>query len=173
MRDRLRSILRGETGESGKATYLGLRSMVFSLDPDTLTFRSDAHVHGAWCSVIDFGQPKGAATLVCIADGTVSMYTSNGGGVIGAGEHASVWDAAIRLFNVADGAAPFLRISDEPPPVPGPGQVRLSVRTFDGTLSDELAEETLQRGRHVLSPFYGAAQDVLTEVRLSTESREA
>jgi hypothetical protein len=173
MRDRLRSIIRRDAGQSGKATYLGLRSMVFGVDPETLTFRPDAHVHGAWCAVVDFGQPNGTATLVCIADGTVSMYTSTGGGVIGAGEHGAVWDAAVRLLDVAGGAAAFLRVTDEPPPVPGPGAVRLSVRTFDGTLSNEVAEETLQRGRHALSPFYAAAQDVLTEVRLATETAGA
>jgi hypothetical protein len=143
--------------------------MVFAVDPQTLTFRSDAHVHGAWCCVIDFGQSSGTETLVCIADGTVSLYTSSGGGVLGAGGHDAVWDAAGRLLETAAGAVPYLRVVDEPPPLPAASRVRLSVRTFDGTLSDEVPEETLQRGRHLLSPFYAAAQDVLTEVRLTTE----
>jgi hypothetical protein len=170
MLDRLRSILRRGNGQ-GKATYLGLRSMVFAVDPDTLTFRPDAGVHGAWCTVIDFGRPDGTATLACIADGTVSLYTSTGGGVLNAGGHDAVWDAARRLLEAAGGAVPFLRPLDEPPPLPAASRVRLSVRTFDGLLTEEVAEEPLERGRHVLSPLYSAAQDVLTEVRLSTDER--
>ena len=73
MLDRLRSVLRRDTAAPGKETHLGLRSMAFAVDPETLTFRPDAHMHGAWCSVIDFGQPSGTATLVCLADGTVSL----------------------------------------------------------------------------------------------------
>jgi hypothetical protein len=170
MLDRLRSILRRDAGR-GREAYLGLRSMVFAVDPDTLTFRPDAHVHGAWCSVIDFGRPDGTATLACIADGTVSLYTSSGGGVLGAGGHDAVWDAAGRLLEAAGGAVQFLRVVDEPPPLPAASRVRLSVRTFDGLLSEEAAEEALERGRHVLSPLYAAAQDVLTEVRLSADDR--
>jgi hypothetical protein len=172
MLDRLRSLLRRDAGTAPeKSTYLGLRSMAFTIDPETLAFRPDAHVHGAWCAVVDFGQASGSATLVAIADGTVSLYTTTGGGVLGAGGHDAVWDASVRLLDVAGSAIPFLRVVNEPPVVPGPGNVRLTVRTFDGMLSDEAAEATLQRGRHVLSPLYAAAQDVLTEVRLSTEVR--
>jgi hypothetical protein len=146
--------------------------MVFAIDPETLDFRPDAHIHGAWCAVVDFGLASGGATLVAIADGTVSLYTSTGGGVLGAGAHDAVWNTAVRLLENAGGAIPFMRIADEPPAVPASGTVRLTVRTFDGTLSEAVAEATLQRGRHVLSPLYAAAQDLLTEVRLSTTERE-
>ena len=37
--------------------------------------------------------PEGAATLVSLADGTTSMYTSTGGGVIGGGAHDAVVQA--------------------------------------------------------------------------------
>src|SRR4029453_3037437 len=168
MLDRIRSILRRGDGR-GKATYLGLRSMVFTVDPDTLTFRPDAGVHGAWCAMIDFGRPTGAPPLVCIADGPVSLYTSSGRGVLGAGSHEAVWDAAQRFLEAAGGAVPFLRRAAEPPPFPAAGRVRLSVRTFGGPLTGEAAEEALERGRHILSPLYAAAQDVLTEIRLSTD----
>jgi hypothetical protein len=173
MLDRLRSILRRDaTAASRESTYLGLRSMVLAIDPETLVFRPDARIHGAWCTVVDFGQASGSATLVAIADGTVSLYTSTGGGVLGAGAHDAVWNTATRLLENAGGAIPFMRIADGPPSVPGSGDVRLTVRTFDGTLSEVVPEATLQRGRHVLSPLYAAAQDVLTEVRLSSAARD-
>jgi len=146
--------------------------MVLAIDPETLAFRPDVHIHGAWCAVADFGLASGGATLVAIADGTVSLYSSPGGGVLGAGAHEAVWNTATRLLENAGGAIPFMRVADGPPGLPGSGNVRLTVRTFDGTLSEVVSEATLQRGRHVLSPLYAAAQDVLTEVRLSAGARE-
>ena len=173
MLDRFRSILRRDAGAaSGRSTYLSLRSMLFAIDPETLAFRPEAHVHGAWCCVVDMTGTGGTVTVVCVGDGTVSLYASKGGGVSGAGGHAAVWDAGIRLLEAAGGAIPHLRLVGDLPPIPAPGRVRLTVRTFDGDVSDEVDEATLRRGRHVLSPLYAAAQDVLIEVRLSGESRD-
>jgi hypothetical protein len=62
-------------------------------------------------------------------------------------------------------------IGEDPAP-PVVGHVAIHVRTFDATLSAELPEETLQRGRHELAPLYAAGQDLLTEVRLATEAAE-
>lgn len=170
MLDRLRSLFRPRGATASRAAKgASLRALAFTVDPDTLEFRPDAHVHGVWCAIVDMTGTGGTATLVCVGDGTVSLYTSKGGGAIGAGAHQAVWAAAVQLLDAAGGAIPFLRVVGEPPPTPGPGRVRLTVRTFDGMLTDEVEETALRRGRHVLSPLYAAAQDVLTEVRLSSE----
>jgi hypothetical protein len=172
MLDRLRGFMGRGDASQGKATYLGLRSMVFTLDPATVAVRPGSQVHGAWCAAVDFGLASGTATLVAIADGTVSMYASGGGGVIGAGSHEAVWAVAERFLETAAGAAPFMHVVADVPPTPADGHVRLSVRTFEGTLSEDVSEEAVQRGRHELAPFYAAGQDLVTEIRLSTEQRE-
>ena len=172
MLDRLRGFVSRGGGAERKTTYLGLRSMAFTIDPDTISFRPDSPVHGAWCAVMDFGLSSETATLVAIGDGTVSMYTSSGGGVIGAGSHEAVWVAATRFLEAAAGAAPLMHAASGVPPTPEPGHVRLSVRTFDRTLSEDVPEDAVQRGRHQLAPFYAAGQDLLTEVRLTTQQQQ-
>jgi hypothetical protein len=172
MIDRIRELFGRRSAEGGKATYLGLRTMVFEVDPETIDVSHETHRRPAWCALLEFGLDNGSATLLAIADGTVSFYTSSGSGVIGAGEHAAVRLAAERFLEEASDATVFLRPVGDIPGTPGPGHVGLHVRTFDATLSAELPEESLQRGRHELAPFYAAGQDLLTEVRLLSEAAE-
>jgi hypothetical protein len=172
MLNRLREFFSRRPGQSGRATYLGLRTMVFEVDPDSIDVSQESHLRPAWCALLEFGLEEGTATLLAIADGTVSFYTSSGSGVIGAGEHAAVRVAAERFLEEASDATVYLRPVGDIPNTPSPGHVGIHVRTFDATLSAELPEEVLQRGRHELAPFYAAGQDLLTEVRLLDEAAE-
>ena len=172
MLNRLREMFSRRSSEGGMATYLGLRTMVFEVHPDTIQVSRESHLRAAWCAMLEFGRPEGTATLLAIADGTVSLYTSGGGGVIGAGEHQAVRVAAERFLEEASDAAIFMRAVGEVPNTPAPGHVAIHVRTFDATLSAEMVEETLRRGRHELAPVYVAGQDLLTEVRLLSEEAE-
>jgi hypothetical protein len=172
MLDRLRGFVARNKPGGGKATYLGLRDMVFTVDPVTIEVSREGHVGPAWCALLEFGLTGGSATLLAIADGTVSFYTSTGSGVIGAGEHAAVRVAAERFLEEASNAAVFMRAIGDIPSTPAPGHVAIHVRTFGETLSAEMAEDILQRGRHELAPLYAAGQDLLTEVRLLSEADE-
>ena len=173
MLDRFRELFSRRSVGGGKATYLGLRTMVFEVDPATIQVSPGRHLRPAWCALLEFGLSQGTATLVAIADGTVSFYTSSGSGVIGAGEHEAVRAAADRFLEEASDASVFLRAVADVPNTPAPGNVGIHVRTFDATLSAELPEVTLQRGRHELAPYYAAGQDLLTEVRLLSEADES
>ena len=50
---------------------------------------------------MDTRYPEAVMTLVALADGTTSLYFSNGGGMIGGGEHPRVAAATRRLVDVA------------------------------------------------------------------------
>ena len=50
--------------------------------------------------VVDVRGEGGFATVVSLADGTTSMYTSTGGGMIGAGAHAAVAEATRHLLTL-------------------------------------------------------------------------
>ena len=43
-----------------------------------------------WLVVMETGVPGGSYTVVSLHDGTTSIYFSNGGGIIGAGQHPDV-----------------------------------------------------------------------------------
>src|SRR5260221_10600578 len=67
--------------------YSGLRNMIFSITPDSIGVKLKEPGE-VWGVVMETGYPKAVATLVALADGTVSLYFSNGGGLIGPGPQA-------------------------------------------------------------------------------------
>jgi hypothetical protein len=123
-----------------------------------------------WGVLMELGMERGAATLVALADGTTSLYLSTGGGVIGAGEHASVRAATLRLCDSAAGmagAVPAAHSFD----LPDHGRVRFYFLTTSGVRTAEAAESQLAEGKHSLSPLFRLGHDVIAEVRLKTPRR--
>jgi hypothetical protein len=151
----------------GIEVYDGLRSMALGIDPATITIPDGVPWTGAAMAAMEMGTADAVATIVAIADGSVSMYLSSGGGVIGAGEHAAVRAAADRFRSVAADSRGLLQRTEDFPP-PETGQVRFHVRTSDGSYSGGTAQAALGAGRHPLLPLFAAGQDLLTEIRLSS-----
>ena len=56
---------------------------------------------------------------------------------------------------------------------PFPGVDHVHGLTYDGQQADEADEDDLGYGRHPLSPLFHAAHEVLTELRLTDESRQS
>jgi hypothetical protein len=149
--------------------FRGLRSTALAVDPASIAIQDGESWSGAAMAAMEIGLPDATATIVAIADGTVSMYLSSGGGVIGAGAHAAVRGAAERFRTVVAESRGLMQRGDELP-LPDSGQVRFHARLADGPYSAAAAEAVLRTGRHPLSPLYAAGQDLLTEIRLSTPS---
>lgn len=123
-----------------------------------------------WGVVMETGYASGVATLVVFAEGTTSLYFSNGGGVVGAGRHEAVRRAGEALLSVVETHVQDLTQARDTS-LPEVGRVRLYVRTFKGTLGAEALEEDLGRGRHRLSSVFHAAHSVISAVRLSSAER--
>ena len=113
---------------------------------------------------METGYAEAVASLVCFADGTTSLYFSNGGGMIGAGEHAAVRTAATAFFAAAVPSLHELTIAAEHP-LPRIGQVRFYARANGGILTAESPEVELGKGSHRLSPLFFAAHGVITAIR--------
>jgi len=64
------ALRRSHGGKSPADVYTGLRQMILTKRP--------ANFSGFWGVVMDMGMPNGTATMIAVADGTVSMYTSTG-----------------------------------------------------------------------------------------------
>ena len=165
-KDRLQSALRGGRARPVEI-YAELRALPLSVDPATLQRPDGEPWSGALMAMMEIGLPTGTATFVAMADGTASMYTTSGGGVIGAGEHAAVRAAADRFRSTLAEARGDLQPSTEFPG-PLPGEVRFQLRTEDGGYTGAAAESALASGRHPLSEPYAAGQDLITEIRLAS-----
>ena len=166
--DRLKARLGRVIGRRERPdVYNDLRSMALAIDPGSIQIPEGESWSGAAMAAMEIGVAGGTATIVAIADGTVSMYVSTGGGVIGAGEHAAVRGAAERFRTVVAESRNLLQVSSELP-LPAPGLVRFHLRTVDAAYSASAPEALLRTSRHPLAPLYAAGQDLLTEIRLST-----
>jgi hypothetical protein len=142
----------------------GLREQVFSLPVhETGIVPGPGHTR-VWSVLMEIGYPKAVASLVTIADGTTSLYFSNGGGIIGAGQHEAVSKAASTFIAVADGNVnAFAPTTDHP--LPELGRVRFYLRTFDGLLSAEAGEEDLAKHRHRIWPLFVLGHAVISALR--------
>jgi hypothetical protein len=145
--------------------YTDLRRQVLGLTPDQLEEGirvGDAQVIAL---LMETGYPEAVATLVVVADGTSSLYFSNGGGLIGAGEHAAVADASRRLLLKGHEFLPQLT-SVTDPPLPAEGTTQFAVVTREGLRGAVAPEAELGQGEHPLSPLFYAGHDVITQIRL-------
>lgn len=121
--------------------------------------------------IMETGYPEAVVTLVALADGTASLYFSSGGGMIGLGQHERPAVAARSLISFADHNLKQLTPAADTP-MPRPGHTRFYVLTQRGTLTAEAEEMELGENRHVLSPLFYSAQELITEMRNVEESRK-
>jgi len=146
--------------------YEGLRNQVLNLSTDQL---GDAFAEVPILALLmETGYPEAVATLAGVVDGTSSLYFSNGGGVIGAGTHAAVADANKRWLETGATYLPQLSATSHAP-LPGEGMTQFVAVTPQELRAAAAREDDLGEGRHRLTPLFYAAQDVITQIRLSQE----
>jgi hypothetical protein len=146
--------------------YLGLRGQLLSSAPASFGLGPTADLPHVWAVLMDLAVREHHATVVGVADGTTSLYTSVGGGMLGAGELPAVREAASRLLHVAE------RELDEVPhadaaPLPAPGHVAFVVLGHDGMRRVEVPERDAMTLPGVARELYMAAQAVVTQLRLA------
>ena len=146
--------------------YTKLRSQALGVTAKTLGVND--RVHGV---LMETGYPEAVVTLVAMADGAASLYFSNGGGIIGAGEHEGPKVAARSLIAfAAHNLKGFVPTAETP--LPTPGQTRFYILSDRGIFTAEASEVDLGENRHALSPLFYSAQELITEMRKVDESRE-
>ena len=147
-----------------KETMRGLREQALTRSASQLGLSplpDRAHVFGI---LMETGYAEGVASLVALAEGSTSLYFSNGGGIIGAGEHASVRRALPPFFAAAEAHLTSFTPATSTP-LPDQGRVRFYLRTFEGTLTAEADEQDLGHMKHDLSPVFHAGHAVIAAMR--------
>ena len=144
-----------------------LREQAFSVSATELGVVPGAGHQHVWAVFMDTGLGAAFVSLITIADGTTSLYFSNGGGVIGAGEHPAVRTASRRLIALVDECVTEFTTAEDHS-APAAGRVRFYARTFDGLHGFEASEDELGNGRHRHSKLFHAAHDVIAAIREST-----
>ena len=147
-----------------KALYSDLRNMVFNLNPKDIGLSKQSFGYPVWGVIMETGFAEGSFTLVVMADGTTSLYFSNGGGIIGGGEYETVRKASGYLLA---GAQHFYKKGNTATKYPSPsdGEVKFYFLTYDGVLVYSAPEEKLSIAEDELSSLFFAAHGVINELR--------
>jgi len=151
--------------------YLDLRSKALGVDPAAIGLAPSEELERVYGVVMDLGYPEGPATLLGFSDGTTSLYTSSGWGVIGGGEHEVVAEATHRWLMVAEGMIDVFEQNGDSP-LPQVGDVAFTVLTYDGPFRAVTQESALENAMSPLTPLFSAGHDVITELRQIEQSRE-
>ena len=142
----------------------GLREQLFTLNPKSLDIVPSEDLPRVWGFMMELFVPQTWINLVCIADGTVSIYFGTGGGIIGAGEHDSVRTAARECLKKSEEILENIKNFD-PVHLQNEETIKFHVLTYAGIRSDEANADEINSGNHYLSELHYYAQNVITEVR--------
>lgn len=156
--------------------YTELRKRILSLSPGEVGVKPTAKLPNVWGILMEMGFRNGtanfgAATLVCLAEGTTSLYYSSGGGILGCGNLQPVSKASRAFLGVAEMSSPLMEVT-EAFPLPRIGKVRFYVLTYAGALTGEVDEAVLNRGKHPLTRLFFYGQEVITQIRMQQEQKK-
>jgi hypothetical protein len=150
--------------------YTDLRSMVLATKPDALGLKpANGEV---WGVLMKTGYPEAIASLVALADGTVSMYFSNGGGIIGLGPHPEPHRLGKELIAFAQKYSQQTKPTKSFP-LPPHTFTRFYLLTGSGVVTAEAKEDDLGNQRHVLSPLFHKAHELISAIIIVDEQRRA
>jgi hypothetical protein len=152
-------------------TYAGLRSMVLGLDEGKLG-PPVVRLPNVLGVIVDWSLGDDFATFVALSDGTASMYTSAGGGTLGAGGRPGIDAAAARLLQAAEEQLQRFAPADAAS-APRPGRVTYWVLTRTGPRAVDHGADGPPPGDAGLQAIGNAFQEYVTQFRLLDEAGPA
>lgn len=174
---KLSSMFQSQPQQSPKQTpfdvYMGLRRNILTIDPAQVRITSKEGVAESWGVVTDLGvAPSGFMTFVSLADGTTSMYTSSGGGMLGAGQDKTGAPAVASMALVQVAEKYFRKMQPTKEfLLPAAGNARFYVLTAQGVYTTEFQQLTPADQNHPFFELYAYAQNVVTELRLLSQKQ--
>ena len=117
---------------------------------------------------MEIGFPEGTATLVCLCDGTTSLYMGRGGGILGGQACETVRTAGAKFLGLASDCLASMNKA-KTFPLPGTGRVCFYVLTMSGVFAIDEDEQLLGDGKHRLSHLFYAGHDVIGNLRILSE----
>jgi hypothetical protein len=162
---RKRSEKRPSSRPAPEEVYRGLRGLALGFSRAKIGLPPAAAPTEPWGVIMDWGVASGPVSIVAIADGSASIYMSNGGGYLGGIGHESIRKAA---RNMVAAAAEVQKETTATTvyPLPRRGEVIFYLLTDAGIFTARGSEGELKAHSHFLSKLGEAGQDVITQYRL-------
>lgn len=93
--------------------YLGLRKLAFQIKPEKIKVSLDNN-NQVYAAIVDMQLGEHLATLVCIIDGTTSLYFDTGGAILGLGQkHKEVADESYMFLTKSAQILHSLELHDD------------------------------------------------------------
>lgn len=147
-----------------------LRLKMLSLKPEEIEARPTAELPHVYGVVLDWPIEGQTVSIVASCKGDASLYTTAKFGIVGGVQHDKVRQAAARFVFAAEKhfaeAVPTADFS-----LPAPDKVRFFLVSYEGVRMIEADCASVMSGTHRYSPFFGAGQGVLTELRLISQKQ--
>jgi hypothetical protein len=144
-------------------TFVALRGQALRLARGQIGFLPAATATQPWGVIMDEGLDDRVSTVVALADGSASVYSSVGGGTIGGQEHEAIRDAA---HDAVSSAAEIVAQAHQTSyfPLPKRGQIFFYIRTDAGVFTARVREKALRAGTaHALAKLRAAMRDVAAQ----------
>jgi hypothetical protein len=148
--------------------YVGLRNQLLTAKAETIGLNPAANE--VWGVMMEARYSKAVASLVAVADGTVSFYFSNGGGILGLGPHPGPQRVGKELIVLAQQFVGQARPTTNFP-LPQPGITSFYLLCGSSVLAAEAKTDDLRQGRHPLSRLFDKGQELISEIRVIEEKR--
>lgn len=155
--------------EKAMEVYLGLRNQALSSSSRKEEQPAGIGPDDPRAVLMDVNITTRTATIAAFADGTASIYISNGGGFIGGGQkYPSVHDAGQKLIAVAHKLQPAMQKTQQYP-LPEKGEVIFYIVTGDGVYTVRALQSECTKRTHPLYELFAAGDDVITQYRLNSQ----
>ena len=143
----------------------GLRDRLLTSSPKEIGLSKEDAEAKVWGVLMEVAFTEGVGTIVSVRDGTASLYTSTGGGILGG---YSAQKEAKQFVVEAEKHLANMKLT-KTFPYPVIGQVKFYVLTQEGVYTSEVDEKELVNGGHALSSLFLAGNKVMTGLRMASE----
>jgi len=127
--------------------------------------------HSVLALVMETGYPERPVTLIAVLDGSVGLYSTNGGSMIREGQNSKLNLGVSKLVAEAGEFRSACTIVREFP-LPQKAYTRFYIITPCEVLTAQVEEQALRAGEHRLSPLFQAAQDLIAQMHVARSNKK-
>ena len=148
--------------------YVGMRKQVLKLDDKQIPEIKGKEV---WAVLMETGRDEEVISVVAVAEGSASLYYSNGGGMIGLGKDTNVRSSSLAFVKKSASFLKFMK-RVEAFPLPKPGQTVFYLVTPKGVYSYQADRDDLGRQQDKLSALYYAGHELIARMRVADQQKK-
>jgi hypothetical protein len=149
--------------------YMGLRSLALGSKASEILGR-EGKPHEVYGAIFEVGMEGGAATIVSMADGSISLYASGGGGMLGLQGDEQVRRAAKAFLLDSKSYVGEMRAVSSYP-LPPANHVTFYILTVGGVMTAERSEPEIRKRGNTLFGLYEDAQRLIFEIQRAAGQR--